>query len=148
MYKYLTYRIGVKNSFYILMSISIVLATSLYMYKTLGIGKREGFDASTDGKKQAELMLFYADWCPACKQFKPTWHEFKESMSGKTINGYHVILTDVNCSDKNDSASSKKMTQMSVSGFPTVVLLKDGTKYKFDGKRTNDGLTQFLQENL
>jgi protein disulfide-isomerase A1 len=112
-------------------------------------GGFEGFtDASTDGKKQAELMLFYADWCPACKAFKPAWHETKEAADQKTIGGYHVIFTDVNCSNKDDSAVTQKCKQFGVSGYPTVVLLKDGQKTTFSGKRTKEGLMSFLQANL
>ena len=30
-------------------------------------------DKTSDGLKNAELMLFYVDWCPHCKTAKPEW---------------------------------------------------------------------------
>jgi len=141
-------RIGGRNAIFMTASAVIILCISIYVYRTMG-GGFEGFtDASTDGKKQAELMLFYADWCPACKAFKPIWYETKESANGKMINGYNVIFTDVNCTNKDDSATNEKCKKFGVSGYPTMVLLKDGQKITFGGKRTKDGIMSFLQTNL
>lgn len=149
-YGRLVRRIGARNALYVTSSVVLIFFATVYIYKMIGGGGFfEGFtDASTDGKKQAELMLFYADWCLACKAFKPTWYETKESADQKTINGYHVIFTDVNCSNKDDGAVTQKCKQFGVSGYPTVVLLKDGQKTTFSGKRTKEGLMSFLQANL
>ena len=49
------------------------------------------------GSKQAEMLLFYADWCPHCKTAKPIWNDLKAQYENKTINGYKVIFTEVNC---------------------------------------------------
>ena len=35
----------------------------------------------------AELLFFYADWCPHCKTAKPIWNDLKSQYENKTING-------------------------------------------------------------
>jgi thiol-disulfide isomerase/thioredoxin len=33
-------------------------------------------------KKEAQVMFFFADWCPHCKKAKPEWEQFKEEYNG------------------------------------------------------------------
>ena len=44
--------------------------------KTIYHTNNEGY-TNSGPTKQAELMLFYADWCPHCKTAKPIWNELK-----------------------------------------------------------------------
>lgn len=151
-YGRLVRRIGPRNALCVVTSGALILFMTAYVYQTMGGGFGWGFegftDAATDGKKQAELMLFYADWCPACRKFKPTWYETKEAADKKTIGGYNVIFTDVNCTNKDDSAVTEKCKKFGVSAYPSIILLKDGQKTVFSGQRTKDGLMSFLQSNL
>ena len=93
--------------------------------------------------KEAELILFYADWCPHCKTAKPEWNEVKEKYNGKTINGYTILFTEVNCTTET-SEIEEKMRQYKIEGFPTIKLLKDGQVVEFDAKPTQSNLNQFL----
>ena len=97
--------------------------------------------------KQAELLFFYADWCPHCKTAKPIWEDLKSEYQNKTINGYHVIFTDINCS--NETAEVEKMMdKYKIEGFPTIKLLKDGQVIEYDAKPTRETLDQFLNTVL
>jgi thiol-disulfide isomerase/thioredoxin len=97
--------------------------------------------------KNAELLFFYADWCPHCKTAKPIWEELKSEYKNKTINGYHVVFTDVNCSEETAEVE-RMMNQYSIEGYPTIKLLKDGQIIEYDAKPSRDTLVQFLNTVL
>jgi thiol-disulfide isomerase/thioredoxin len=95
----------------------------------------------------AELIFFYADWCPHCKSAKPIWNDLKAEYENKTINGYKIIFTDVNCSEETAEVE-KLMNQYSVEGYPTIKLIKDGQVIEYDAKPSKETLTKFLNTVL
>jgi len=99
--------------------------------------------ASSNGKKTAELMLFFADWCPHCKAVKPTWNDLKSKYEDKTINGYTVVFTEINCSEETPEIE-KQLETYNVTGFPTIKLIKDGQAIEFDAKPTAENFETFL----
>lgn len=105
-----------------------------------------GSSGSNDGKT-AEMILFYADWCPHCKTAKPIWEEVKTQYEGKIINGQQVIFTEVNCSEETAEVE-QMMNKYNIEGFPTIKLLKDGQVIEYDAKPTKETLNQFLNTVL
>jgi thiol-disulfide isomerase/thioredoxin len=95
----------------------------------------------------AELLFFYADWCPHCKTAKPIWNDIKSEYENKTINGYKVVFTEINCSEESAEVE-KMMNQYNVEGYPTIKLLKDGQIIEYDAKPSKETLTQFLNTVL
>ena len=106
-----------------------------------------GSDISTGNGKEAELMLFYVDWCPHCKTAKPEWEQAKTEYEGKNVNGYTVIFTEINCTNETPD-TEKLMNTYKIEGYPTIKLLKDGQIIEFDAKPTKASLTQFLNTVL
>jgi len=96
-----------------------------------------------ESSSTAELLFFYANWCPHCKAAKPIWNELKTEYENKTINGYKVIFTDVDCSVET-SETEKMMNQYNIEGYPTIKLLKDGQVIEYDAKPSKETLVQFL----
>jgi thiol-disulfide isomerase/thioredoxin len=96
---------------------------------------------------EAELMFFYTDWCPHCKTAKPDWAEVKAEYENKTINGYHIIFTEVNCTTESDEVE-KLMNKYKIEGYPTIKLLKDGQIIEYDAKPSKDTIIQFLNSVL
>lgn len=96
---------------------------------------------------KAELLFFYADWCPHCKAAKPIWNDLKTEYENKTINGYQVIFTEVDCSEETAEVE-KLMNQYSVEGYPTIKLVKDGQVIEYDAKPSRETLTKFLNTVL
>ena len=100
-----------------------------------------------DDSKNAELLFFYADWCPHCKTAKPIWNDLKSEYQNKTINGYRVVFTEVNCSEETAEVD-KMMNQYNIEGYPTLKLIKDGQVIEYDAKPSKDTLNQFLNTVL
>jgi thiol-disulfide isomerase/thioredoxin len=107
----------------------------------------EQIPIGTSASSTAELLFFYADWCPHCKTAKPIWNDLKTEYQNKTINGYKVIFTEINCSEETAEVD-KMMNQYSVEGYPTIKLLKDGQVIEYDAKPSKETLTQFLNTVL
>ena len=97
--------------------------------------------------REAELMFFYTDWCPHCKTAKPDWAEVKAEFENKTINGDHIIFTEVNCTTESDEVE-KLMNKYKIEGYPTIKLLKDGQVIEYDAKPSKDTIIQFLNSVL
>ena len=140
----------------IMIIVAIVLFVILaiyYYYKYVSQKLKTSYHTNNEGytnsgpTKQAELMLFYADWCPHCKTAKPIWNDLKSQYENKTINGYKVIFTEINCSEETAEVD-KMMNQYNVEGYPTIKLLKDGQVIEYDAKPSKETLTQFLNTVL
>jgi len=95
----------------------------------------------------AELLFFYADWCPHCKSAKPIWNDIKTEYENKILNGYKITFTEINCSEETVEVD-KLMNQYNVEGYPTIKLIKDGQVIEYDAKPTKETLTQFLNTVL
>ena len=132
--------------------IFIVIAIMFYFYytsssKTKYHANSEQAPAGSSASNKAELLFFYADWCPHCKAAKPIWNDLKSEYENKTINGYQVIITDVDCSEETAEVE-KLMNQYSVEGYPTIKLIKDGQVIEYDAKPSKETLTKFLNTVL
>jgi thiol-disulfide isomerase/thioredoxin len=129
----------------------IVIAAFFYFYyvspSTKYNANNEQQSSDDTQKGTAELLFFYADWCPHCKTAKPVWNSLKTEYQNKTVHGYKILFTEVNCSEETAEVD-KLMTQYNVEGYPTIKLLKDGTVIDFDAKPTQENLNQFLNTVL
>ena len=138
----------------ILMYVAIVVCLILIGYFTYKSFKssstsykpnRENMNNSSN--KQAELILFYVDWCPHCKTAKPEWEKMKAEYEDKQINGYNVVFTEYNCT--NETAEIEQlMNQYKIEGYPTIKLLKDNQIIEYDAKPTKTTMEQFLNTVL
>lgn len=125
------------------------LALFIYLYyiapkfKTKYHPNSEQVPSELNHENIVELLFFFADWCPHCKTAKPIWNDLKSEYQNKTINGYKIIFTEINCSEETLEVD-KMMNQYSVEGYPTIKLLKDGQVIEYDAKPSNETLRQFL----
>ena len=138
----------------IILAILVIVGVSIYYYyKVVSPKIKPSYYANNEnkpvggGSKQAELLMFSVDWCPHCKTAKPEWESLKQEYQGKTINGYVVIFTYVNCTNETPEVE-KLMNTYKVEGYPTIKLLKDGQVIEYDAKPTKATLSQFLHSVL
>ena len=97
--------------------------------------------------KTAELMFFFANWCPHCKTAKPIWNNLKSEYESKMVNGYKITFTEIDCSEETPEVE-KLMNQYSIEGYPTIKLIKDGQLIEYDAKPTKENLEKFLSTVL
>ncbi len=126
-----------------------VIAILYYIYYITPKTKyhANGENAPSGNGTNAELMFFFADWCPHCKAAKPIWNDIKAEYETKLINGYRVVFTEIDCSQ--DSPEVEKLVERyNVEGYPTLKLVKDGQVIEYDAKVTHESLTKFLNTVL
>lgn len=139
--------IGILLFFAILGIFYYMYYVSPYMYpKYKHNSEGDGESISPNGKT-AELLFFSANWCPHCKAAQPVWEDLKAEYENKTINGYKIIFTAIDCSEETAEVE-KMMNQYNVEGYPTIKLLKDGQVITYDAKPTKETLTKFLNTVL
>ena len=103
----------------------------------------EDGEVKAGSSKDAEIMFFYANWCPHCKAAKPHWEELKEEYQGKNINGYTLVFTDIDCTEETPDVK-EKTNEYEIEGYPTIKLVKDGQVVDYDAKPTKDTLEKFI----
>lgn len=99
----------------------------------LNIGKLIESSKSQIGEQVKNIKpliakLYYADWCPGCKQFKPAW----ESIKKKFENVPNIFIRDVDMTDKNVSQKIMENSNLDLYknsddwSYPTVTLHREG----------------------
>jgi thiol-disulfide isomerase/thioredoxin len=127
----------------------IIIGGYLYYYYVLKDSNakykpnNEGVNINENKYKNAELLFFFTNWCPHCKTAKPVWNSLKTEYENKTINGYTIIFTEIDCTEESAEVEAM-MNKYSVEGYPTIKLLKDGQIIEYDAKPTKETLVQFL----
>lgn len=64
-------------------------------------------------KKEKAFVLFYAEWCPFCKSFMPTFDRFSKENPG--------VCAKVDVYEMPDESD-----KYSIEYYPTVILFKNG----------------------
>jgi thiol-disulfide isomerase/thioredoxin len=82
---------------------------------------------------RSKIILFYADWCSHCQNFKPIWNKFTK-MFGKYIKTLSV----------NGDENAQILSKYGVDKFPTIILDNGKEKIEYDGDMTIDGLKMFV----
>jgi protein disulfide-isomerase A1 len=99
------------------------------------VGKN--FDQVAHDKTKTVLVEFYAPWCGHCKQLAPIYDQLAENFKAKTD---YVIA-------KMDSTVNE-LEEIKIQSFPTIKLFtKENEVIDYNGERTLEGLTKFLDSN-
>jgi len=110
-------------------------------------GSSSSSSSSGSSTKDAEILFFYADWCPHCKQAKPEWAKFKEENHETEVNGYRILCIDVNCTSELGE-SGQLIKTYDVEGFPTVKMKADGKIIEYEAKVSKQNLDLFVKKML
>lgn len=120
------------NQTYLMVGVAVVALLALVWYFR---GRREGFAA--DGAPS--FTLYYADWCPHCKEVAPKFKEWAKNGT-VTVNGKTVFVAAVE--EKDIPAAMKEK----VKGFPTFIFSKGGSDVEYSGSRDANGWEAFLRQ--
>jgi thiol-disulfide isomerase/thioredoxin len=118
-----------------------------YMYTQYGspiIEKKNADIYNATDPKEATVYFFYADWCPHCKNAKPSWEEFKNNYEGKTVNGYKLNIVSVNCTKAEDPETANMIDRYDIKSYPTIKIQFNDKIYEFDAKITPENLAEFV----
>jgi len=140
------------RSLLILAVAAIFVVVAVYVYRTYIVPRifpayvpNKEFTAGDGGatEQEAELYLFYTEWCPHCKSAKPIWYKLKETYDGNKINNTKIYFKEVDC-DKDEATADK----FKVEGYPTIKLVKGDQVIEYDAKPDFDTLKDFLHSTL
>ncbi|PNH00362.1 hypothetical protein TSOC_012999 [Tetrabaena socialis] len=86
-------------------------------------------------KGQTDMVYIYSETCGWCDRFNPIWADFSDRYSGP------INLVKV-------EARNPDARKYNVSGYPTVIIMKDGTQTAvFKDDRTVENLIRFASTN-
>jgi thiol-disulfide isomerase/thioredoxin len=85
-----------------------------------------------------KITLYYADWCGHCKSFKPTWNALKN------IFDKHNITYN----EYEDSKDEAIIEKANISGFPTIMIEKEGSEYQYNGDRSANSIIHEVLPNI
>ena len=146
-------RMATTKYFYVVIAIAaLFIGVALYIYRTRiapsvdpeYVANKEFLIQGAEPANTAELMFFYANWCPLSKKAVPIWGEFRETYENRTINNYRLVFKEIDCSDSDDAAMQAKLDSYKVDGFPTIKMLKGNEIIDFDANPTASSLEQFI----
>ena len=95
----------------------------------------EEFDSKILNNEKKTLVLFYADWCPYCANFKPT---FEEISSDKVQKKAALVNEDEN----------PLWDRFNVQAVPTMIVFQDGKIIARRDAKKHVGLTRADMESI
>ena len=84
-----------------------------------------------------KITLYHANWCGHCQRFMGTWESLKEKFENNNIK----------YEDFEDTRDEKVIEKEGISGFPTIMISKDGNIYQYEGDRTAKDILGELLNN-
>lgn len=134
----------------------IIVAVCFVAYYLIVLRNSEGFFVADANKAEPKLTpdpsecvvaLFYADWCPHCKSFKPIFQKAKEMMEQQSctapeLKGKKLRFVPVDC-----EAYPALAKQYSVNGYPTVKLITSDRVFEYDRGRDLDSMNNYFFPN-
>lgn len=95
----------------------------------------DNFDAEITNNDGLAVVLFFANWCGHCKNLKPKFIQMAQNSGSIKFGAVDV--------DKEGDLTQ----EYEVSGFPTVIIFKDGKEVDKLVGATQDSITQSIQKN-
>ncbi len=130
-----------KSILVIIVVTATLVAVGLTLWGKYGVNK-QGFQ-NPNPPSQDTFTMFYAEWCPHCKNAKPGFSDF---MGSGTIDiGDKKVKVEMCEADQEP----EKAKGLPVNGYPTFLLQKTtGEVVEYKGDRSADGYLKFLNEQL
>jgi len=96
--------------------------------------------------RTAEVMFFYADWCPHCTKAEPEWNAFKQQYNKSVVNGYTIVCTDYDMSTADEALNPNHnlVTEFGITGYPTVKMRYNGKIIDYDASVSQSSLGKFV----
>ena len=89
--------------------------------------------------KTPKLINFNASWCYWSQKLQPTWDKLTEEMNGKDID-----ILDIKCDEDKNTDLCRRYE---IEGFPTIKLIVGNNVIDYNGDRSLDDFSKFIQRN-
>jgi thiol-disulfide isomerase/thioredoxin len=107
---------------------------------SISVQRNEKFE--DEKKNQGEIVLYYASWCPHCKNFMPEWDKFENYAKDKFQS---LKVNKMQCENGNEAICKEKGVQ----GYPTIIFYdQTGKANMYDGDRTMEGLLGYITNKV
>lgn len=90
-----------------------------------------------------KLTLYHANWCGHCVKFLPEWNKFKNTIKNKLDN--KIEIHDI---ESSNVTTDVKIAGKQLEGYPTVKVEYNGKEFEYKGKRTYEGLSDFVYSRI
>lgn len=140
---------------YITFSIIFIIFILLSIYVLVNFINKKDDDAQKfkdvantgNRENEIEVMMFHVDWCPHCKSALPEWYPFCDQYNNTKVNGYTIKCNrdGTNCTDDTDPKIQNIVSKYTIESYPTIIIMREGTRYDFDAKITKSALEQFVE---
>ena len=100
------------------------------------------------GKKQIELVLFYAPWCGHSRNMLEAYDKVTSDLNGKQMNGVNVVIKKIDM-DTEEGKEEAKTYEVEIKGFPTLYTFVEVNGKKVGqpfSPRDVDGITSELEK--
>ena len=101
----------------------------------------EGFSDYAPEANEINFVLFYAEWCPHCQNFAPTWDQLTADLNGQEVEGVRINIKQIDCAEEKNTV---KCTANDVKGYPTIKCFTVNGVEEYEGERTYDALESYL----
>jgi protein disulfide-isomerase-like protein len=123
-----------KNNIIMVIVVIIGLAYVCKCFKKLNNENNENFE---EQQQKVVVKYFYMPWCGYCKKLSPIW----DKLENKYENNPNIQLKKINCEKEPQEAR-----QNNIEGFPTIISFSSGKKVTYEGDRTMNDLTDFIEK--
>ena len=94
------------------------------------------FNEKNLNKKNPQFILFKANWCGHCQNFKDTWN----ALSNKFKNKINFIMYD-------SEINKNEIKQWGINSFPSLILKNGNQALEYNNNRDLDSLINFINNN-
>jgi len=120
---------------------AVALAMILYLFLSNRNVSEPFVNYTPKDENDINLVLFYAEWCPHCQRFEPTWNELANDLDGTNVEGKTVHLKKIDCAKQGNK---NKCEANNVNSYPTIKCFTVNGEEEYEGERTYDALETFL----
>jgi thiol-disulfide isomerase/thioredoxin len=124
-----------RNYFLIIFALVVLYVLSSSAYNNKSSNLRIDYENFGSTRSMPQLKLYYANWCGWSKKFLPTWTELEKKVK-------NVKLIKIDCENESNKAQCQN-----IPGYPFLVLEKDGKKINYNGDRSYNDVSKFLNKN-
>lgn len=100
------------------------------------VNQSEANMQSGGSNSKSDLILFKADWCGHCNNFKPVWNKIQNTLNNQV---------NIKTYDADTSTHKSHFEKYNVQGFPTLILVHNNKIIEYSGSRDLESITDFVK---